>query len=355
MVNPPSPESHQPIKLTFKDCLGLGLGALGLIACSGVTAVTPEGRLQTPVPIVTKIPDTLTPTHTLTFTPSPTSTPTETSTPTKTPTPKPTETKVPPTKTPTKVPEPTRTPVPKYINKEQWNGLSPEQQDYAIDQWAKSVSKDQAITNAQVVERALPYIKMFAHEKSYPLDPSVEAAVNAIIAERGSPAWATDWQNQDYERGFFYVRTIHDGRTSAACNIDAFIQITSSGIYTPGSFPSYCSPEAQKLITNLEFAGVILKEGGGSRLFRHVKDKQGYESVEQVAQYFLNTKGSMGIWEAITLPIGIQFWTWVKNNVNQITSDPNVQREIVQYSDEVIRSLSQIVKDKKVDFNPGFP
>jgi len=110
MVNPPSLESHQPIKPTIKEYIGLGLGALGLVACSSVTAVTPEGRLQTPVPIVTKVPDTLTPTHTLTFTPSPTSTPTETSTPTKTPTPKPTETKVPPTKTPTKVPEPTLSP-----------------------------------------------------------------------------------------------------------------------------------------------------------------------------------------------------------------------------------------------------
>ncbi len=285
--------------------------------------------------------------------PKPNSTPLPTSTPEPTSTKEPSPTKEP---TSTKVPEPTKAPIPKYINEGQWNGLTAEQKDIAIDQWFKGLLRDQSIKDAQVVERALPYLKMFAHEQNYPMDPDVSGIVDQIIAERGNLPWATDWRSQDYERGFFYVKTINQGATGAATNIDAFIMVAapiSRPAFAPNTFYS-CSPETQKILLNLEYACGIIKEGGGSRLFWHMGRVRG-QTVAQVDEYLFTTPGTMGIGEAITLPLDIGFWTWVKNNAGKISDNPGVQQELIHYADAANASVASRLEKHDVDFNPVFP
>jgi hypothetical protein len=104
-----------------------------------------------------------------------------------------------------------------------------------------------------------------------------------------------------------------------------------------------------------------VKEGGGSKLFRHAADMLGlrYDShSSELYNYFKTTKGTMGVWEAITQPLILAFWSWVMDNVVIITKDKKYQQEIqeiIDYAEKDIDFKSKSLIAKNVDAKPVFP
>lgn len=243
--------------------------------------------------------------------------------------------------------------VPLEYSKETWNQLSPEDQKIIIDNWYKKLTLSNQAKEAGLVESTQSYLTMFAQSKTFTHDPEVTVTTNRIIKERGSLPWATDWEKQDYERGFFTVKTIYTGPvTLAATNSRDLIVINPDYIVDPNVYKSL-SQQAQAIIKNLEATCGLVKEGGGCSFFNNIRLKMNLPTNKKdaVKTYFDNNPGFIGVGEAITLPLNISFWSWVKDNLSKISPIPTVQAEIKKYADSAILSNKNGILSGNVDFN----
>jgi hypothetical protein len=238
------------------------------------------------------------------------------------------------------------------------------EQDAVFAAWAASVEVDPELEKIGFMRTVLPILCAFAKAPSHPLDPAVAAAVEKAVWEiitdkersGGSPPWATDYQTEEYELGFLRVKRINEGKRTEAypTDIDAIIAILPDYIFHPDFYNTLSSSAAQDLIRCLEQACGVVKEGGFSKLFSHIRRVLGFKEPDDVYQYLAGHKGTMGIGEAITLPLTIRFWYWIKQNIGRIYSDLDVQKQVVQYANARIAARANRIKEKYVDFNPGY-
>jgi hypothetical protein len=237
------------------------------------------------------------------------------------------------------------------------------EQDAVFAAWAASVEVDPELEKIGFMRTVLPILCAFAKAPSHPLDPAVAAAVEKAVWEiitdkersGGSHPWATDYQTQEYELGFLRVKQIDGGGMSGAYPDDlrAAIVICPDYILDPNTY-NILSSDAQNFIRCLERVNGVVKEGGFSKLFSHIRQVLGFKEPDDVYQYLVGHKGTAGIGEAITLPLIIKFWHWAKQNIGRICPALDVQRQVVQYADALIAGVADRIKRKDVDFARGY-
>jgi len=323
-------------------------GLIALLLLAACTAQSPAVALRSATP--TRTPTIVLPTATAipivtaTPVPSPTATrpePTATATPTAT-----AEATATPTATRAPTKEPTATAT-RAVEK------TAEQE---VEDWWKTLKMNANMRAA--LEPAKPYLVMYLkQDRSQLLPPKVAAKIDEIIRERGSPKWAVNWRNDGYGRGFLQtIGFFESTKTQTGPNYPRKPFINPNIVLSPTVF-NKLGNDAQKIITELTKASVIIKEGDFSLAFVRIADTFSFnlstgDGVVALSNYLIsNNRQPLQIGEALTLPREIEFWTMVKNNAAGLSADPKTQADIVTYANRMIEYHSEFIISENIDFN----